>query len=100
MDPGREVAVESHVADQQAFIANLCKRLEAPDEQPASTSTSAQGAQVAQVPAAGAAGEPTDAEQSWEPEDATTAAENASRQSVHVRCVPGVQCKLISLHAL
>lgn len=78
--------MESHVAYQEAFISNLRKRLEASDEQPASTSTSAQAAQAAQVPAAAAGGQPTDVEKSWEREDATTADENASRQSVHVRC--------------
>lgn len=82
MDPGREEAVEGHVAEKEAFIARLRKRLEASDEQATPASAAAP---LSQAPAVAAADAAADA-QSWEPEDASVAAENASRQSVHVRC--------------
>lgn len=82
MDPGRDVAVESHVADQAAFISNLKKSLEAPEEEAHSTSTASQ---PAQAPVVATAGVPADTP-SWEPQERAAALENASRQSVHVRC--------------
>ena len=79
MDPGTEVAVESHVADQALFVANLRKRLEASEEEAKCT------ASVQDQPAPAAPENGADESQSHQPEDDTEALEDASRKAVHVR---------------
>lgn len=82
MDPGSDVAVESHVADQAAFISSLRKRLEASEDKEAVTTSTVP--QPTQIPAVAVADVPGD-EQSWEPSESLADVDNATRQSVHVR---------------
>jgi hypothetical protein len=96
MDSGDDVAVvESHVADQVAFIANLRKCLEASDEDSATNcalpaTASAAAAPVAATAEAAAEGQPGDPQEN--DDAAASAAQEASRQRVHVRPAVPATC--------